>query len=68
VVKDIKNIELKVEIKDNIPLKKLHLDKKIYRRYYIVLKDGKNLQKNKINYSQKEFIKELITYINHDFS
>ena len=68
VVNDIKNIELKVEIKDNIPFKKLHLDKKIYRKYYIVLRDGKNSQKNKINFSQKEFIKELIAYINHDFS
>jgi hypothetical protein len=65
---DIKNIVLKVEIKDNIPLKKLHLDKKIYRKYYIVLKDGKTIQKNKLNFSQKEFIKELIAYINHEVS
>ncbi len=63
VVNDIKNIELKVEIKDIIPFKKLRLDKKIYRKYYIVLKDGKTIHKNKINYSQKELVKELIAYI-----
>ena len=66
VVKDIKNIELKIEIKDIIPLKKLHLDKKIYRKYFIVLKDGETIQKNKINYSQKEFVKELIAHLYHN--
>jgi hypothetical protein len=66
VVNDIRKIELKIEIKDIIPLKKLHLDKKIYRKYFIVLKDGETIQKNKINYSQKEFVKELIAHLYHN--
>jgi hypothetical protein len=66
VVNDIRKIELKVEVKDIIPLKKLHLDKKIYRKYFIVLKDGETIQKNKINYSQKEFVKELIAHLYHN--
>jgi hypothetical protein len=68
VVKDINNVELKVEIKDIIPFKNLHLNKKIYRKYYIILKDGETIQKQKINFNEKEFVKELIAYINHGFS
>jgi hypothetical protein len=66
VVNDIRKIELKIEIKDIIPLKKLQLDKKIYRKYFIVLKDGETIHKNKINYSQKEFVKELIAHLYHN--
>jgi hypothetical protein len=65
-INDIKNIELKVEIKDIITFKKLNFDKKIYRKYFIVLKDGENIQKNKIKFSQKEFVKEFIAYIQHN--
>jgi hypothetical protein len=69
VINDIKSLEhicFKIKYTDNLLLKYIVFNKKIYRSYYLVLYNKNKKYLKSIKYKDKNEVKHLVVFINNN--